>query len=82
MHRPQIKTADLIGRRIGRLLVVRLDGTDQRGHRNVRCVCDCGTQRSFKARCLVHGMTRSCGCLRDEVGAKNLGAWAVKGGCS
>lgn len=73
MRKPQVRTSDLIGRRFGRLFVDRLGEKDKNGHRSVLCICDCGTERAIKAFCLVQGMTRSCGCLRNEIGVENLG---------
>lgn len=32
--------------------------------------CDCGTEKTAAASNLVGGLTRSCGCLRNEVNAK------------
>lgn len=62
---------DLTGRRFGRLLVQRM----LRGHRSETaqkrttyavCLCDCGTSCEVVTSSLKRGLTRSCGCLKDE----------------
>lgn len=56
---------DHTGKRLGRLVVVRLHRRD--GRRSYwRCRCDCGTVKTVMAD--NFGRTRSCGCLRRENG--------------
>lgn len=54
--------------RFGRLLV--LDSTDQRaqGQRVWRCRCDCGAEVPVSSYMLTSGKTKSCGCLRRDMG--------------
>lgn len=56
------------GDRFGRWTVVedskRSQGTNK--SRLVDCRCDCGTERAVDWGSLVHGRSRSCGCLQKE----------------
>lgn len=56
---------DLQGRRFGRLVVLRR--VPSRGsHSEWECACDCGSSRVVRATGLIHGGTKSCGCLERE----------------
>lgn len=57
------KFNDLIGKRFGRLVVVRRESKDTR-HPHLICNCDCGNQISVNVEHLLTGRTKSCGCLR------------------
>ncbi len=59
---------DLVGRRFGRL--VALERTERHGKATWRCRCDCGAESVVVRGNLLHGTTRSCGCLKREVTAK------------
>ena len=63
---------DLVGRRFGRLEV--LEATEKRANECIvwKCLCDCGNVREISGKSLRRGFTRSCGCLRKEISAKNL----------
>lgn len=58
---------DLIGRAFGRWTVLE---RSPRKHRRVfwRCRCACGSLREVEGSNLRQGLSRSCGCLRDEAG--------------
>ena len=57
----------LIGRRIGKLLVDRLDGPE-----HCICRCDCGNEiRVWKAN-LYRNNTRSCGCIKKVSGGLSV----------
>lgn len=56
--------ADLTGRRFGRLTALERTGNDSNGRAIWRCRCDCGNEKEILAASLVHGFTKSCGCLR------------------
>lgn len=66
------RVKDLLGVRLGRLVVARLDKVVSH-HSSLRasahwlCNCDCGVTISLPARRLVSGATKSCGCLRKEI---------------
>lgn len=68
-----MKRYDLAGQRFGRLFAVKYipsekrrarDGTRREG--KWLCACDCGMTTMACASDLVHGRTRSCGCLANE----------------
>lgn len=67
---------DLTGQVFGRLTA--LAPTEARRNNSVvwRCRCSCGEEALVPSECLVHGKSRSCGCLAKEVqavvGPKNL----------
>jgi hypothetical protein len=59
---------DMLGQRIGRLLVMQDAGADASGRTQWFCRCDCGEQKVIKGKYLRNGDTQSCGCLhRDGV---------------
>lgn len=58
------KFVDLAGQRFGRLTV-----TGPYRKRYWTCVCDCGTSAEVFGGSLTQGLTRSCGCLRNETTA-------------
>lgn len=65
------KLIDLTGRRFGRLLVLRREGSywcDEGTHSTPtwRCLCDCGRETVTTGLNLRNGDTRSCGCLMRE----------------
>ncbi len=57
------KRRNLLGRRFGRLTVVRWLGVPRS---RWACRCSCGRRAVVQAYYLVRGRTRSCGCLRVE----------------
>jgi hypothetical protein len=78
MKRAPMKRAPMIGRKFGRLTVIRSVGVspDAKGsHHKVQAKCDCGTVKVFFGYALRQARTLSCGCLRNEciaaVGRKN-----------
>lgn len=75
-------TEDLTGRRFHWLKV--LEGTDQgmAGHRLWLCECSCGRHKLIKAKYLLTGKTRSCGCLQRKVSSSRLGGstWGLMPG--
>lgn len=65
----------LVGKRYGRLVVTRRLGPIRKGCTAVywECRCDCGESHRVITNKLLHGNTRSCGCLRDERRFTRLG---------
>jgi len=59
------KLEDLVGRRYGRLVVVKLLDSDVRGQRRWLCRCDCGGQRIATTGSLNAGRTTNCGCKKS-----------------
>jgi hypothetical protein len=65
------RAPDLTGLRFGRLLVIsRTENVDGRAAFITECVC--GTVSVKKAFVLQAGETKSCGCLRRELGPQKL----------
>jgi hypothetical protein len=62
----------LVGRRFGRLVVLRDAGTGVHGKSQWLCRCDCGEERTTDARSLMAGHTSSCGCLRRELATARI----------
>lgn len=60
------KPTDLVGRRFGRLVVLRITPLRRRASPVWECSCDCGNSAFVAASNLFEGGTRSCGCLRSE----------------
>ena len=60
---------DLIGRKFGRLTVVRFVPQEERTVRtyNWWCVCDCGNEIKANSNKLKNGLQQSCGCLKEEM---------------
>lgn len=59
----------LIGQRFGRLVVVKRVANNKRGQARWLCKCDCGQSCERNSYNLRAGVTKSCGCLRKEMGA-------------
>lgn len=73
---------DLTGKRFGRLVVLRLEGTrgNKHGTNAVwRCRCDCGGETVAYSINLRRGNTTSCGCYAREVHRQILlDVWAMR----
>ena len=61
-------TADLTGRKFGRLTVVERSGTAKNRKAVWLCECDCGNTTEVQSDKLLSGETTSCGCARVEAG--------------
>lgn len=61
---------ELVGRRFGRLEVIRSDGIRKRDavHSDTAwlCRCSCGTEKTVIGNSLTSGHTTSCGCVKIE----------------
>lgn len=60
------READLTGRKVGRLTVLRRLSDLKR----YECLCDCGVTTVVNRNNLRQGVTRSCGCLQRELAAE------------
>jgi hypothetical protein len=54
------------GDQFGRLTVLSQASRDKHGYLMYGCICTCGRKKVVRSTLLVHGQTRSCGCLRRE----------------
>lgn len=59
---------NLTGQRFGKLTAIEIVGTSNDRHKIWRCICDCGKETLVKANALTTGRTKSCGCLRFDIG--------------
>lgn len=64
---------DLTGMRFGRVVALSFAGTEDNGGARWAVRCDCGVCFTTSARNLLHGGTRSCGCLRRDMLRNNPG---------
>ena len=73
-----MQTTDLIGKKFGKLTVLKFDKIIHKRDKNGKnrdkgywiCRCDCGKETSIARSDLVGGKTKSCGCLIKENGKK------------
>lgn len=71
------KVTDLTGKRFGRWCVTSM--APKRGKKIVwNCLCDCGQSKVILGESLRIGVSKSCGCYRDEL-AKEMGGQNFKG---
>jgi hypothetical protein len=70
---------DLTGQRFGRLLVVEESEVRKTGGRTWLCRCDCGATTVVPQLVLRGGRSKSCGCLRREMGVKRGSASSKHG---
>lgn len=66
-----MKLIDITGKQFGRLTVI--SRAEKSKHTLWVVVCDCGTKKSVCGLSLRKGATKSCGCLRKDMGAWNKG---------
>lgn len=59
--------ANMVGKRYGRLVILRLGGRDSHYNQLCLCRCDCGREKEMYADGLKKGRITSCGCYRTEV---------------
>lgn len=57
---------NLIGKRFGRLIVIKRMQQDRWRNYKWLCQCDCGKQKIVRSGSLRSGYTQSCGCLQKE----------------
>lgn len=58
------------GSRVGKLLVLYVNGKSPNGSLMWRCICDCGKEVDVISSSLNNGLKQSCGCLYDELKGK------------
>ena len=83
---------DITGKRFGRLTVLNREGSNLEGRAMWKCKCDCGSEKIILGKSLRVGLTKSCGCIVNELrnertrnkykGTKLHNSWrAMKGRC-
>lgn len=65
-----MRLVDLTGKRVGKLTVIQRHYDPNKKHTLWECKCNCGNMSIVSAYRLIHGLTKSCGCLRSEVTTK------------
>lgn len=63
------KTTDITGQKFGRLTVQGLNSRKAGSKGTILlwdCLCECGNKPTVRGQALKSGITRSCGCYRDE----------------
>lgn len=66
-----MKLENLIGKRYGRLLVVKEEGKGY--HKRIwLCKCDCGNYKTYSTSVLNSGTIKSCGCYKKDIAIKNF----------
>lgn len=65
-------TSSIVGKKFGRLEVVRFSHIGKNRQSYYECLCSCGNSAIVNANKLITGHTRSCGCMQYEM-RKNLG---------
>ena len=60
------RVLDLVGKRFGRLTVIKKAESKPDGRVRWLCKCDCGKEKIILGQLLRDGMTQSCGCLWFE----------------
>lgn len=60
---------NIVGNKYNMLTVVSYTGRKRGTHREIECVCDCGTHVVTINTCVVQGHRKSCGCARIKHGA-------------
>ena len=61
---------DMVGKKFGRLTVLKEVGRNKYGHVLWLCMCDCGIEKIINGSSLREGFSKSCGCLRKELTGK------------
>lgn len=56
----------LVGKRFGKLIVVKRVENNKLGHICYKCKCDCGGESIVDASNLRNGITNSCGCIKSK----------------
>lgn len=54
---------DLIGKKFGKLTIIKRVENDKNNRTQYLCKCDCGKEKIIRGSSITSGNTRSCGCL-------------------
>ncbi len=76
------QAADLTGKVVGRLTVLRRATSLVGGQKGWVCICVCGTEHNVRHDHLVHEFIRSCGCYQSEVSSKTISLLSTTHGMS
>jgi len=76
-----MKRIDLIGKKFGKLEVIKYSHKNTKGNSHWVCKCECGTEKIVLGYNLNNGHTSSCGCLknnREDLTGQLFGKLTVK----
>jgi hypothetical protein len=64
---------DMIGQKIGKITIIRLDHMHEKAGAFWECLCDCGNPKTFvvSGNSIRQGHTKSCGCLHKDAYIRN-----------
>ena len=65
-------TIDIMGKKFGRLTVIKREYPNRNRTAMWLCKCDCGKKKIIRGSALRNGQTKSCGCLRKEISSKKM----------
>jgi len=68
----QTRKEDLTGQKFGKLTVLE-EAPKKQNRIQWKCLCDCGNNTIVFAHSIKSGKTKSCGCLRTEIGTNLVG---------
>lgn len=68
----KLNPEDYIGKRFGKLTIFSYDNRDKRKNFCVICKCDCGNEIITNINFLLKGTTKSCGCLKVDIGREKI----------
>jgi len=66
----QYNFVDLIGKKVGRLKIIKREVNDKYGSTQWLCECSCGNKKIINGKKLRNKKTLSCGCLQKEYMSK------------
>ncbi len=61
------KAKDCIGKKFGRLTILKIDHIAENGQTYVLCKCECGTKKIINFGSISAGLIVSCGCRQKEI---------------
>jgi len=79
--RNKARTRDLSGKRFGRWVAIKQNGSDEHGSLWL-CHCDCGNEKTIGQNSLTNGASKSCGCYSKEVNVAKAKRLFTKHGLS
>lgn len=60
------KFIDLVGKKFGKLTVIKYAGKDKFGTSLWLCKCECGNKKIIRSSDFKNGKTKSCGCIHNK----------------
>ena len=69
---------DLTGQKFGRLFVIKRISVNGIKHIKWLCRCECGVVKQINGDSIKKGTSKSCGCLRKDMGTWNKGIVGTK----